>query len=109
MKWLVTLVGTVAVISLLLSSSLFASIKAVTLTSEISSTNTKTPIKQGAIATEKIESQSTGIVQEQETNILLSEDSYFYNFLNSKVRLTELGLYILDSIKAEPIRFEQPS
>jgi len=38
--------------------------------------------------------------------ILLTGDSY--NFLNSKVRLTELGLYILDSIKGEPIRFEQP-
>ena len=44
----------------------------------------------------------------EQANILLSEDSYFYNFLNCKVRLTELGLYILDSIKAEPIRLEQP-
>ena len=44
----------------------------------------------------------------QEDNILLSGDSYFYNFLSSKVRLTELGLYILDSIKGEPIRFEKP-
>ena len=44
----------------------------------------------------------------QEDNILLSVDSYFYNFLSSKVRLTELGLYILDSIKGEPIRFEKP-
>lgn len=24
---------------------------------------------------------------------------YYYNFLNSKVKLTELGLYMLDSIK----------
>ena len=30
--------------------------------------------------------------------IPLSGD-YYYNFLNSKVKLTELGLYILDSIK----------
>ena len=37
---------------------------------------------------------------------LLSGDSYFFNFLNSKVRLTELGLYILGSIKGEPTRFE---
>jgi hypothetical protein len=27
---------------------------------------------------------------------ILSGDFYFFNFLNSKVRLTELGLYILD-------------
>jgi hypothetical protein len=26
---------------------------------------------------------------------------YFYNFLNSKVKLTELGLYILETIKGE--------
>jgi hypothetical protein len=35
----------------------------------------------------------------QEDNILVRGDSYFYNLLNSKVTLTELGLYILDSIK----------
>src|SRR5215469_12790807 len=34
------------------------------------------------------------------SSILLSEDHY-YNFLSSKIRLTELGLYILDSIKGE--------
>jgi hypothetical protein len=28
--------------------------------------------------------------------------------MNSKVRLTELGLYILDSIKEGQIRLEQP-
>jgi hypothetical protein len=44
----------------------------------------------------------------QHENTLLSEDSYFFNFLNSKVRLTELGLYILGSIKGKPTRFEQP-
>jgi hypothetical protein len=43
-----------------------------------------------------------------EDNILLSGDSYFFNFLNSKVRLSELGLYILNSIKEGQIRFEQP-
>jgi hypothetical protein len=37
----------------------------------------------------------------REDNILLRGDSYFYNFLNSKVRLTELGLYILDSIRED--------
>jgi hypothetical protein len=39
------------------------------------------------------------------TGILLSGD-YYYNFLNSKVRLTELGLYILDSIKSEVLKKE---
>jgi hypothetical protein len=34
----------------------------------------------------------------REDNILMRGDSYFYDFLNRKVRLTELGLYILDSI-----------
>ena len=37
------------------------------------------------------------------SNILLSGD-YYYNFLSSKVRLTELGLYILDSIKGEVLK-----
>ena len=35
-----------------------------------------------------------------ERNILVSDDYYFYNFLNSKVRLTDLGMYILETIKA---------
>ena len=34
-----------------------------------------------------------------ESNILVSGDYYFYNFLNSKVKLTELGMYILQTIK----------
>ena len=36
--------------------------------------------------------------EETALGIPLSGD-YYYNFLNSKVKLTELGLYILDSIK----------
>ena len=36
-----------------------------------------------------------------EQDIIASGDYYFYNFLNSKVKLTELGLYILDTIKGE--------
>jgi len=44
----------------------------------------------------------------QEGNILLIGDSYFYDFLNSKVRLTELGLYILDSIKEDLSKKELP-
>jgi hypothetical protein len=35
-----------------------------------------------------------------ENKILVSEDYYFYNFLNSKVKLTDLGKYILGTIKA---------
>jgi hypothetical protein len=31
--------------------------------------------------------------------MLVSGDYYFYNFLNSKVKLTDVGLYILDSVK----------
>jgi hypothetical protein len=34
-----------------------------------------------------------------EQDIIASGDYYFYNFLNSKVKLTELGLYILDTLK----------
>jgi hypothetical protein len=34
--------------------------------------------------------------------IPLSGD-YYYNFLNSKVKLTELGLYILDSVKGNQL------
>ena len=43
-----------------------------------------------------------------EGNILLIGESYFYDFLNSKVRLTELGLYILDSIKEDLSKKELP-
>jgi len=38
-------------------------------------------------------------------SVLLSGD-YYYNFLSSKVRLTEVGLYILDSIKGEVLKKE---
>jgi hypothetical protein len=37
----------------------------------------------------------------EQRNILISGDYYFYNFLNSKVKLTEIGMYILESIKGE--------
>src|ERR671911_2094051 len=36
-----------------------------------------------------------------EHDIIAGEDYYFYNFLNNKVKLTELGLYILDTLKGE--------
>jgi hypothetical protein len=35
----------------------------------------------------------------QDLNILVSGDFYFHNFLSSKVKLTDVGLYILESIK----------
>jgi len=52
------------------------------------------------------ELHTTDIVQED--NILLRGETYFYNFLNSKVRLTELGLYILNTIKEDLSRKELP-
>jgi hypothetical protein len=36
-----------------------------------------------------------------EKDIIASGDYYFYNFLNSKVKLTELGLFTLDTIRGE--------
>jgi hypothetical protein len=61
-------------------------------------------LSEGVIAIDKTTSPSSSSELHttemiQEDNILLRGDSYFYNFLNSKVRLTELGLYILDSIR----------
>lgn len=44
-------------------------------------------------ATKPVSSESTAL------GIPLSGD-YYYNFLNSKVKLTEVGLYILDTIKS---------
>jgi hypothetical protein len=70
-------------------------------------------ISEGVIAIDKTNSPSslsqshpTEIMYED--NILIRGDSYFYNFLNSKVRLTVLGLYILDSIKADLSNKELP-
>ena len=40
------------------------------------------------------------ISEETALGIPLSGD-YYYNFLNSKVKFTELGLYILDTIKSD--------
>jgi hypothetical protein len=44
-------------------------------------------------ATKRISNEETAL------GIPLTGD-YYYNFLNSKVKLTELGLYILDTIKS---------
>jgi hypothetical protein len=70
-------------------------------------------LSEGVIAIDKINSASTSsqlhpTEMKQEDSILLRGDSYFYNFLNSKVRLTELGLYILDSIKEDLSKKELP-
>ena len=45
------------------------------------------------VTTKRMSSEETAL------GIPLSGD-YYYNFLNSKVKLTELGLYILDTIKS---------
>jgi hypothetical protein len=56
----------------------------------------------GVIAVDK--SAASSIAYEdspyiQDLNILVSGDFYFHNFLSSKVKLTDVGLYILESIK----------
>ena len=43
-----------------------------------------------------------------EKDIIASGDYYFYNFLNSKVKLTEIGLFILDTIRGEVDRTKVP-
>jgi hypothetical protein len=43
-----------------------------------------------------------------EKDIIASGDYYFYNFLNSKVKLTELGLFILDTIREEVDKTKVP-
>jgi len=70
-------------------------------------------LSEGVIAIDKTNSPSSSsqlhpTEMMQEDSILLRGDSYFYNFLNSKVRLTELGLYILDSIKEDLSKKELP-
>ena len=57
----------------------------------------------GVIAVGKSAASSSTAHEEtqhiEDLNILVSGDFYFHNFLNSKVKLTDLGLYILESIK----------
>jgi hypothetical protein len=69
-------------------------------------------LSEGVIAIDKTNSPSSSQLHPtemmQEDSILLRGDSYFYDFLNSKVRLTELGLYILDSIKEDLSKKELP-
>ena len=57
-------------------------------------------LSNGVIAIDKSTSSAyTSDVHTDKGNILVSGDYYFYNFLNSKVKSTDIGLYILDSIK----------
>jgi hypothetical protein len=62
-------------------------------------------LSSGVIAVDKsaaAESSSTtyqGTQHIEDLNILVSGDFYFHNFLSSKVKLTDVGLYILDTIK----------
>jgi hypothetical protein len=58
-------------------------------------------LSNGVIKIDKSASSSAALAYENDNqrNILVSGDYYFYNFLNSKVKLTEVGLQILESIK----------
>jgi len=56
----------------------------------------------GVIVVDKSTSSSTAYEDTQpiqDLNILVSGDFYFHNFLSNKVKLTDVGLYILDTIK----------
>jgi hypothetical protein len=53
------------------------------------------------VTTKRMSSEETAL------GIPLSGD-YYYNFLNSKVKLTELGLYILDTIKYDHYESNSP-
>ena len=63
-------------------------------------------LSSGVIAVDKSTSSSSSSTAHEDTqyiqdlNILVSGDFYFHNFLSSIVKLTDLGLYILESIKA---------
>lgn len=60
-------------------------------------------LSNGVLAIDKSSSSTSCLshpdISFDENNILVRGDSYFYNFLNSKVKLTDLGIYILDSLK----------
>lgn len=65
-------------------------------------------LQKGVIAIDKMVSYQEGPTTIDEKNLLVSGDYYFYHFLNSKVKLTELGLYILDVVKGKDTKFELP-
>jgi hypothetical protein len=55
----------------------------------------------GVIAVDKSAASSSAYEDTQpieDLNILVTGDFYFHNFLSSKVKLTDVGLYILESI-----------
>ncbi|MGA9842627.1 MAG: hypothetical protein WBQ25_09960 [Nitrososphaeraceae archaeon] len=56
-------------------------------------------LSNGVIAIDKSPSSASAYDDDDKRNTLVSGDYYFYNFLNSKVKLTEIGLQILESIK----------
>jgi hypothetical protein len=43
-----------------------------------------------------------------EQDVISSGDYYFYNFLNSKVKLTDLGLYVLETLRGEQLKTNVP-
>ena len=55
-------------------------------------------LSNGVIKIDKSAS-SASAHEDDNGNVLVSGDYYFYNFLNSKIKLTEIGLQILESIK----------
>jgi hypothetical protein len=61
-------------------------------------------LASGVIVVDKSSSSQSSLsypdVSLDENNILVGGDYYFYNFLNNKVKLTDLGMYILETIKA---------
>ena len=58
-------------------------------------------LSNGVIKIDKSPSSTASTYEDDSNNrnVLVSGDYYFYNFLNSKVKLTEMGLQILESIK----------
>ncbi len=62
-------------------------------------------LSSGVIAVDKSAAGSSMAYQDtshiQNLNILVSGDFYFHNFLSSKVKLTGVGLSILESIKGK--------
>ena len=61
-------------------------------------------LASGVIVVDKSSSSQSSLsypdVSLDENNILVGGDYYFFNFLNNKVKLTDLGMYILETIKA---------
>jgi hypothetical protein len=58
-------------------------------------------LSNGVIKIDKSVSSAVSAYEDNNRNVLVSGDYYFYNFLNSKMKLTEVGLQILESIKGE--------